>query len=112
MLVSCLVTALSLSLAASKLVVSSIDDLYLEDGTMDTDLILGQAVLHNSTRYWSEECPDIEEELQYFEYWVVSEAGAEERRFLEARMPLYVTNQTRTMTNIEEPWVQGHVVLR
>ena len=112
MLVSCLVTSMSVSMAASKLVVSSIDDLYLEDGTMDTDLILGQADLHNSTRYWSEECPHIEEELQYFEYWVLDEAGAEEQRFLEARMPLYVTNQTRTMTNIDEPWVQGHVVLR
>ena len=112
MLVSCLVTSLSFSLAVSKLVVFSIDDLYLEDGTMNTDLILDQADLHNSTRYWSEECPHIEEELQYFEYWVLSEAGAEEQRFLEARMPLYVTNQTRTMTNINEPWVQGHVVLR
>ena len=60
----------------------------------------------------SSECPEIDEERQFFEYFVLTEAGDEERRFLEARMPLYVTNQTRTMTNINEPWVQGHVVLR
>ena len=111
MLVSYLVTALSLSLAASKLVVSSIDDLYLEDGTMDSDLILGQAVLHNSTRYWSEECPDIEEELQYFEYWVVSEAGAEERRFLEARMPINEVT-SRLVRNALEPWIAEEVLIR
>ena len=62
-------------------------------------------------RVISSECPEIEEERQFFEYFVQTEAGDEERRFLEARMPINEVT-SRLVRNALEPWIAEEVLIR
>ena len=85
--------ALVLSLVQSKLVVSSYDELYREDGSLDADLILSQARLVSEVTQRSPDCPDIEEFVRVYEYFLIGESGKEERTLMDAQMPIDLTNE-------------------
>lgn len=103
---------ISSSVVQSKLVVSSYDELYREDGNLDTDLILSQARLVSEVTQRSPDCPDIEESVRVYEYFLIGENGEEERILMDAQMPIDLTNVTRTVSNAEEPWIKANIELR
>ena len=103
---------LSFSLVHTKLVVSSYDELYREDGSLDADLILSQARLVSEVTQRSPDCPDIEEFVRVYEYFLIGESGEEERILMDAQMPIDLTNVTMTMFNTEEPWINADIELR
>ena len=102
----------SLSVTWSKLVVSSFDDLYLEDGSLDSEMILSKARLVSEVKQQSPDCPDIEEYIRVYEYFLIDEHGEEEQILMDGQFPIDITNQTMTMTNQEEPWIKGVIELR
>ena len=102
----------SLSVTWSKLVVSSFDDLYLEDGSLDSEMILSKARLVSEVKQQSPDCLDIEEYIRVYEYFLIDEHGEEEQILMDGQFPIDITNQTMTMTNQEEPWIKGVIELR
>ena len=103
---------LLISMVRTKLVVSSYDELYREDGSLDADLILSQARLVSEVTQRSPDCPDIEEFVRVYEYFLIGESGEEERILMDAQIPIDLTNVTMTMTNQDEPWIKGDIELR
>ena len=87
---------LSFSMVQSKLVVSSYDELYREDGSLDADLILSQARLVSEVTQRSPDCPDIEEFVRVYKYFLIGESGEEERILMDAQMPIDLTIVTMT----------------
>ena len=87
--------ALVLSLVQSKLVVSSYDELYRGawTGSLDADMILSQARLVSEVTQRSPDCPDIEEFVRVYEYFLIGESGKEERTLMDAQMPIDLTNE-------------------
>jgi len=96
----------------TKLVVRNEDEIYLEDGSMDAQRIFAEADVINSTIRQSEHCSFVDEELKYFEYFIVDEEGTEERNIIEAQIPIDNIIDSRQVTNIHEPWITGHIILR
>ena len=101
-----------LSVVFAKLVVRHEDELYLEDGNMDAERILAEADVINSTVRQCAHCPFVEEELKYFEYFIVDEDGNEQRDVIEAQIPIDNIIDNMQLTNTKEPWITGHVILR
>ena len=107
-----LMVTVSLCPGWGRLVVEKEEDLYLEDGeTLDQYMIVSQADKISVTLRKSEDCPEVEEEEQIYEYFVMVD-GKEERRELEAVMVIDLQNITRTVRNALEPWVVDEVTLR
>ena len=102
-----LILSLLLAPDLGKLVLEKEEDLE----TLSQEDIFTKAVIISTSRRRSETCPDVEEEEQVYEYFVMVD-GKEERREMEAVMRIDVVNTTRTVANIKEPWVHGQVVLR
>jgi len=96
----------------TKLVVRNEDEIYMEDGSMDAQRIFAEADVINSTIRQSEHCSFVDEELKYFEYFIVDEEGTEERNIIEAQIPIDNIIDSRQVTNIHEPWITGHIILR
>ena len=96
----------------AKLVVRNEDELYSEDGSMDAQRIFAEADVINSTVRQSIHCPFIEEELKYFEYFIVDQDGNEQRDVIEAQIPIDNIIDNMQLTNTYEPWITGHVILR
>ena len=103
---------LSISVIQSKLVVSSYDELYLEDGNLDVHLIMSQARVVSEVNQTSTDCPDIEEIIRVYEYFLLKENGEEERILMDAQLPIDVKDTKMTFTNSEEPWIKADIVLR
>ena len=103
---------LSISAVRTKLVVSSFAELYREDGSLDGDLIINNARLVSEVTQRSSDCPDIEEMLRVYEYFLINEDGEEEQILMDAQLPIDLENVTMTMTNQEEPWIKSDIVLR
>ena len=103
---------LTISVVQTKLVVSSFDELYREDGSLDADLIFSKARLVSEVTQRSYDCPDIEEFLRVYEYFLIDENGEEEQILMDAQMPIDLKNNTMTMTNKDEPWIKADVELR
>ena len=105
MLVVCLLYITHL--ASGRLVLSSWSDLYLEDGSVDTERLAREADLLTVTSEPDPSCPGVE--LEVAEYEVVV-AGEEVQSKVKTRKDIW--NLTKTIANAEKPWVQGTVVLR
>ena len=103
---------LLISMVRTKLVVSSFDELYREDGSLDADLILSQARLVSEVTQRSTDCPDIEEFVRVYEYFLIGESGEEEQILMDAQIPIDLKNVTMTFTNQDEPWIKGDIELR
>ena len=100
---------LSISVVRTKLVVSSFAELYREDGSLDGDLIINNARLVSEVTQRSSDCPDIEEMLRVYEYFLINEDGEEEQILMDAQLPIDLENVTMTMTNQEEPWIKSDI---
>ena len=107
MLVVCLLYITHL--ASGRLVLSSWSDLYMEDGSVDTERLAREADLLTVTSEPDPSCPGVE--LEVAEYEVVVE-GKEELVHIKTRKARDTWDVTRTVVNEEEPWIQGKVVLR
>ena len=100
------------SVIQSKLVVRSYDELYREDGSVDAEMIMSQARLVSEVTQRSTYCPDIEEYVRVYEYFLINENGEEEQVLMDAQLPIDLRNLTMTMTNENEPWIKADIVLR
>ena len=107
MLVVCLLYITHL--ASGRLVLSSWSDLYMEDGSVDTERLAREANLLSVSTEPDQDCPHVE--LEVAEYEVVVE-GKEELVHIKTRKARDTWDVTRTVVNEEEPWIQGKVVLR
>ena len=107
MLVVCLLY--TTHLASGRLVLSSWSDLYMEDGSVDTERLAREADLLSVSTEPDQDCPHVE--LEVAEYEVVVE-GKEELVHIKTRKARDTWDVTRTVVNEEEPWIQGKVVLR
>ena len=103
-----------LDACVGRLVINSVSELFLSDGTTPDYRVLSLADKINSTLRQSEICPDVEEEHQFYEYFISHDASEddEERRVLEAVTLIDMTAVTRSVTNQEELWITGQVTLR
>ena len=106
MLLFCL-AVLTSHRATSSLVLTSWSDLSREDGTLDTERLAREAELVSLTTEQDPECAGVE--LEVAEY-LVTVAGEEVRSKVKTRRDTW--NITRTVGNVEEPWIQGKVVIR
>ena len=105
MLLLCLL--LTYRVVTSSLVLTSWSDLHLEDGTIDTERLAREAELVRVTSEPDPECPEVE--LEVAEY-LLTVSGEEVRSEIKTRRDTW--NVTRTVGNINEPWIQGKVVIR
>ena len=94
-----------------RLVVLNKEELYLDDGDLDYDRIMSQADLINSTDIIPEWCKDALEQQKYYHYYIIKD-GIEEQHTIEAVFQLDTSINSRTVTNMEEPWIVGNVILR
>ena len=97
-------------LASCRLVLDSWDDLYLEDGQPDVDLLYSEADLLGVTSEPYKECPEMELEIRKYEIFL-KEDGVEVRDTVEVAKLLDNVG-VQTVQNFNESWIQGTVKVR
>ena len=97
-------------LASCRLVLDSWDDLYLEDGQPDVDLLYSEPDLLGVTSEPYQECPEMELEIREYEIFL-KEDGVEVRDTVEVAKLLDNVG-VQTVQNFNESWIQGTVKVR
>ena len=103
----------SLCVVKAKLVVDSLDDLLISNGdelVYDIQRIIREGDMMNKSLQESE-CPGVMEEVETWEVFT-REDGEEVSNGLEVFKTIDLVSDTMQVTNINEPWVKGSVIIR
>ena len=104
---------LLLECVAGRLVLDSLEELYLGEGeetTLDGERVMREGDLVNTTTRESH-CKGVMEELEVWEVITV-EKGKNIRNHFEINKLIDVEQNTMQISNALEPWVVGHVLIR
>ena len=108
-----LITLSKMSLVCPELIVSSVEELVLEDKfgqrTMDRERLVREAELVNVTR--REVCEGHFVEVELWRFWSV-ENGEKKEQLTDTILVQDVTSQPNLFINSREPWIQAVVVTR
>ena len=103
-----------MKVCSTRLVVNSVDELLvMKDGVtgLDGERVMREGDLINSTIRESPRCPGTDEELQLWEVLSV-EDGEVIRNHFEITKIIDVEKDTLQISNVREPWIEGHIIIR
>ena len=103
-----------MKVCSTRLVVNTVDELLVKkDGVtgLDGERVMKEGDLINSTTRESPQCPGREEEVQLWEVLSVEDEKVIRNHF-EITKIIDVEKDILQISNVREPWIEGHIIIR